>query len=232
MTGMAKRNVLHREMDRIKESFLLLGGRVESAMDQAIRSLFDKDVGLARQVIEGDEEIDQLEVDFEEDCLKVLALYQPLAVDLRFIVAVLKINNDLERVGDLAASIAEHTLFLAGHKPIIIPFDYETMAERTRWMLRTSLDSLVNMSATMAASVRAEDDKVDEINRQMYRQVAQEIRNSPDRIEALINVIGLSRCFERTADLATNIAEDVIYLVEGDIVRHEAYRVPIPNPEK
>lgn len=232
MTGMSKRTVLHREMDRLKESFLLLGGRVESAMDQAVRSLFDRDVELARRVIEGDEEIDRLEVDFEEDCLKVLALYQPVAVDLRFIVAVLKINNDLERVGDLAASIAKHTIFLVTHDPIAIPFDYETMAERTRWMLRTSLDSLVNMSAAMAAAVRVEDDEVDEINRQMYRQVAAEIRNAPERTEALINVIGLSRCFERVADLATNIAEDVIYLVEGDIVRHGIYQAPVSYSEK
>ncbi len=217
---MASDTILAREMDRLKQRFLLLGGRVEGNLRRAIDSVRNRDRELARQVIVSDEEIDELEVELEEECLKVLALHQPVASDLRLIVAILKINNDLERVGDLAANISEHTLFLADRPMIGFPFEFERMAAATQQMLRKSLDSIVNQSASTAQEVRLADDLIDDLHQQTYTAVEQLIRDRPELIECAINFVGLSRRLERVADMATNIAEDAIYLVEGEIVRH------------
>jgi len=151
-----------------------------------------------------------------------LALYQPVAIDLRFIITALKINNDLERIGDLAVNIAERAEFLAGQKPVDVPFDFDAMADKTQSMLSQSLDALVDMDCNLAYQVCAADDEVDAINRQMYDQVKQSIRNNPEQVDSLIHLLSVSRHLERVADHATNIAEDVIYMVEGKIVRHKA----------
>lgn len=218
---MSPRNtILAREITRLKQHILFLGGRVEESLRQAVRAVVDRDAELARSVIDTDVEIDRLEVELEEECLKILALHQPVAIDLRFIVAVLKINNDLERVGDLATNIAEHALFLSEHPPIPFPFDFEGMAERVQEMLRTSLDALVNHSSSKAQQVRLADDEVDRMHHATYAAVEELIRRHPDHIQSAIHLMGLSRRLERVADQATNIAEDVIYLVEGEIVRH------------
>jgi phosphate transport system protein len=158
----------------------------------------------------------------EEECLKILALHQPVAIDLRFVIAVLKINNDLERIGDLAVNIAERALFLTSQKPVDIPFDFMGMSEKTKIMLKMSLDALVNMDAKMAHDVCALDDGVDAINRRMYQQVQEGILENPEQIGSLIHCLSTSRHLERIADHATNIAEDVIYMVAGEIVRHKA----------
>jgi len=212
--------ILAREIDRLKQRILLLGGRVESSLRQAVKAVRERDTALARSVIDTDEEIDQQEVELEEECLKILALHQPVAIDLRFIVAVLKINNDLERVGDLATNIADHAIFLSERPPIAFPFDFEAMAERVQEMLRLSLDALVNQSSSAAQRVRLADDEVDRLHHETYAAVEDLIRRHPEQLESAINLIGLSRRLERVADQATNIAEDVIYLVEGEIVRH------------
>jgi phosphate transport system protein len=212
--------ILNREMDKLKQRFLLLGGRVEQSLRQAVQAARERDTDLARKVIETDDEIDTLEVELEEECLKILALHQPVAVDLRFIVAILKINNDLERVGDLAANVAEHALFLAERPPLPFPFDFEGLAERVQAMVRLSLDALVNQSAAKAQEVRLADDEVDRMHHETYGAVERLIREQPEHLASAINLLGLSRRLERVADQATNIAEDVIYLVEGEIVRH------------
>jgi len=219
---MGIKTLLAREMERLKQRFLFLGGRVEKSLSMAVQSVRDRDRDLAREVIEKDAEIDDLEVELEEECLKILALHQPVAVDLRMIVAILKINNDLERVGDLAANIAEHAIFLADKPPLGFPFDFDQMADRTQEMLRKALDSLVNESGATAQEVREADDLVDRLHERTYGAVEALIRDRPEHIECAINFIGLSRRLERVADMATNIAEDVIYLVEGEIVRHGA----------
>jgi phosphate transport system protein len=172
-------------------------------------------------VIEKDLEIDHSEVEVEEECLRILALHQPVAIDLRFIVAALKLNNDLERIGDLAVNIAERALFLSRVTPPVIPFDFNEMAQRTRDMLKQSLDALVNMDIELARRVCAEDDEVDRINREMYVHVKQAIRQHPHHLEALVHLLSVSRHLERIADHTTNIAEDVIYMIEGEIVRHK-----------
>jgi phosphate transport system protein len=209
------------ELERLKKKLLTLSAIVEESVEKAVRSISNRDVQLAKEVIENDRSIDLLEVEVEEECLKVLALHQPVAVDLRFVVAVLKINNDLERIGDLAVNIAERSSYLGQKEPIEMPFDFATMEKKTRLMLEKSIDSLIQMNLQIAREVGASDDEIDAINREMYDQVAKGIRNSPDQADRLIHCLSISRHLERIADYATNIAEDVIYMIEGQIVRHQ-----------
>ena len=156
----------------------------------------------------------------EEDCLKTLALHQPVAVDLRLIVAVLKINNDLERIGDLAVNIAKKSGRLADASAHEIPFDLAGMWEKTQSMLRDSIDALVNMDVPLAGNVCGRDDEVDAMKRDIRRTAEGIIHEDPDRVGTMLTLMAASRNLERIADLATNIAEDVIYMVEGKIVRH------------
>ena len=211
---------LQREIDKLKKEILSLGATVENSVLLAVRAIEDRDSDLAEKIIKSDIEIDRAEVDLEEDCLKILALHQPVAIDLRFIIAVLKINNDLERIGDLAVNIAERVKFLSSQPRIKIPYNLEELAEKTRWMLRSSLDSLVNLDTAMARKVCASDDEVDSINRDMYDLIKNAIREHPEHLDALIPYLSVSRYLERIADHSTNIAEDVIYMVEGVIARH------------
>jgi phosphate transport system protein len=212
---------LQHEINKIKKSILTLGAVVENRVQKAVRSIEDRDADLARAVIDGDPEIDRMEVDLEEDCLKILALHQPVAIDLRFIVSVIKINSELERIGDLAVSISERSLFLATQKPLDVPFDFTDMSENVKRMLKTSLDALVNMDSAAASRVIGEDDAIDTINRGMYQTIQQAIRKRPERVECLLHLWSVSRHLERIADHATNIAEDVIYMAQGNIVRHQ-----------
>jgi len=218
---------LKKEIDNLKKELLTLCGMVEDSLWQAVKSIKKRDVKLAEKVIDSDIEIDQMEVKVEEDCLKILALHQPVAIDLRFIITALKINNDLERIGDLAVNIAERSQFLSAQKSIDMLFDFETMAEKTQAMVKKSLDALVNIDCDLASQVCEADDEIDAINRQMYDQVKDQIKQAPENIETLIHLLSVSRHLERIADHATNIAEDVIYMVEGKIVRHktENYRL-------
>jgi len=213
---------LQREIERLKKDILRLSAVVEEGFQRAVKSLEERDGYTAQLVMESDFEIDKMEVEIEEECLKILALYQPVAVDLRFIVAVLKINNDLERIGDLAVNIAERAAFLATQERINIPFDFSGMAQKAKSMLKRSLDALMKMDALLAREVCASDDEVDDMNREMYLQVQDGIRNQPEHLESLTHVLSASRHLERIADHATNIAEDVIYMIKGEIVRHRA----------
>jgi len=211
---------LEREIDQLKREVSSLSAHVEETVGKAVRAVTERDSGLARNVIEFDPKIDLMEVELEEECLKALALHQPVAHDLRFIITVLKVNNDLERIGDLAANIAEQAAFLAASRPIEIPYDLAGMATKVREMLRRSLDALMATDAAIARSVCQADDEVDAIDREMYPEVRAAIREHPDDMEALIRLLRVSQNLERIADHATNIAEDVIYLAEGEIIRH------------
>lgn len=213
---------LVREITRVKQQILTLGAEVEDSLRHAVTSLVTRDTTLAQQVMSRDSEIDQHEVDIEEDCLKILALHQPVAIDLRFLIAVLKINNDLERIGDLAVNIAERSLSLSMMPPITPPFDLAAMANRVQGMVRKSLDALVELDVQKAHQVLAEDDLVDNAHRQMYDHVKAAIRKELERTDELIQLLAVSRYLERVADHATNIAEDVIYLVDGQIARHRS----------
>lgn len=211
---------LQREVERLKRQVLSLCAVVENSVRLAVKSVSENNRALASQVVENDIAIDQAEIDVEEECLKILALHQPVAIDLRFIVAVLKMNNDLERIGDLAVNIAERAIFLNSQMQIAIPFDFSGIAQKTQAMFRSSLDALVNMDAGLARQVCSLDDEVDSINRQMYDQVKGMIREHPEHIDSLIALLSISRYLERIADHATNIAEDVLYMIQGHIVRH------------
>ncbi len=212
---------LQRQFDRLKMQILSLGALVEESFEGAIRAVQLRDPVLSKQIIEADNRIDLMEIDVEEECLHTLALYQPVAFDLRFVVAVLKINNDLERIADLAVNIAEQASFLSQHPKIEpLPFDLSTMTRKVQWMVKSSLDALVNTDTSLAQQVRDSDDQVDEIHRQMYRSLPAELIKHPDRVEPLLHLLSVSRQLERIADHAVNIAEDVIYMAQGDILRH------------
>jgi len=175
---------------------------------------------LAQTILDMDHEIDESEVEIEEECLKILALHQPVAVDLRFLSAVIKINNDLERIGDEAVNIAERVLIISKREKLEIPFDYSLMAEKSESMLKKSLDSVVNMDLDGAVKVCISDDEVDDLQNKAYDVIKQAIKDNPDRVAYLINLLLISRHLERIADHATNIAEEVVYMIEGEIVRH------------
>lgn len=209
-----------RETEKLKRRLLTLSADVEETYLLAVRALEERDEELAKQVATSDDRIDRQEVDLEEECLKVLALHQPVANDLRFIVSVLKINNDLERIADMSVNIAERALDLMQSKPMEIPFEFAAMSQKVYSMVKKSLDSLVNLDLHEAHKVIALDDEVDALHHKSYGLVIERIRQQPDCIEALIAYLVVSRYLERIADLATNIAEDVHYLIEGDIVRH------------
>ncbi|MDX1965062.1 MAG: phosphate signaling complex protein PhoU [Pirellulales bacterium] len=212
-----------RQIQLLKQKILNEGGLVEEAIANAIAALVNRDANLAQKVINEDQIIDQMEVEVEEDCLKILALYQPVAADLRFVVAILKINNDLERIGDLAKNIAKRASYLAKRDPQDLRINLREMATKVQAMVKLSLDSLVNGSPALARQVRAEDDEVDR-HREVIRDVImREIRNSPAQVESLLKLNSVSKHLERIADMATNVAEDVIYMVEGEIVRHKLH---------
>ncbi len=213
---------LQREIENLKKKLLSLGARVEASVKDATLSIEKRNAELAQKIIDDDINIDNTEVEIEEDCLKILALHQPVAIDLRFIVAVLKINNDLERIGDLAVNIAERAVFLTGQPKINIAIDLVDMAHNAKSMLKQSLDALINHDAKLAHKVCASDDIVDGLNRQMYLKVQDAILKNPEQISSLIHLLSASRHLERIADHTTNIAEDVIYMIEGQIVRHRA----------
>ncbi len=211
---------LQREINTIKRDLLTLGGIVEEHLWKAVEAFNERDEDLAREVVKKDREIDQLEVQMEEECLKILALHQPVAVDLRLIVAVLKINNDLERIGDLGVNIARRAKFLASHPRVEAPFNLAGMARMVQAMLHDSLDAVVNMDVALARRVCEADDEIDAVHRQTYGLVREEILAHPEQLDALTHILSTSHHLERIGDLTTNIAEDVIYMVEGIIVRH------------
>lgn len=209
-----------RELEEIKKKILNLGVLVEKNVYSAVKAVLTRDRALAEVVVRSDEAIDQLEVDIEEGCLEILALHQPVARDLRFVVAVLKLNNDLERIGDLASNIAWRGEALAKLPPLQSAFDLNPMAERTKGMVRRSLEALVQSDVRLAQEVLAADDTVDGLNRKFHEEIQTRMREKPDEVERLISWLSVVKALERIADHTTNIAEDVIYMVEGDIIRH------------
>ncbi len=211
---------LQKEIDKLKKKLLSVSALVEENLRTAVQSITkysDKKLETAREV---DDKIDNLEVEVEEECLKILALHQPVATDLRFIVAVLKINNDLERASDLAVNIVKQSRHM--HKKEIkgVDFDFKEMCEKVQKMVKNSLDSLVNLNPDLARQVRESDDEVDDIHKEMYQHIEKEFKNPSSDAGYMMNLMQISRNLERIADLATNIAEDVIYMIEGKIVRH------------
>ena len=211
---------LERDLDNLQRDILALAASVEDAIHKSIRALQDRDASLARQVIAGDTAIDEEENHIEEECLKLLALHQPVARDLRRITAALKINSELERMADLAEDIAERALHLSQLTSIPMPFKLQRMTDLTTSMVRQSLDAFVNLDVRLAKLVCRLDDEVDSYNHDIIEELIEIMQQSPGMVEPGLSFFSATRHLERIADHATNIAEDVIYLVEGEIVRH------------
>ena len=211
---------LHRELDKIKKRILSLGALVEERVHLTAEAIQSRDAAISQKIIDSDWTIDEMEVEVEEECLKVLALYQPVAVDLRFLVATIKINNDLERIGDEAVNISERVVTMSKRPDPGFVFDYTTMVQNCQTMLKMSLDALVNLDVNLAFKVITLDDSVDAFLDKAYDQIKIAIKEKPDRVGYLINLLQISRHLERLADHCTNIAEEVIYLIEGEIIRH------------
>jgi phosphate transport system protein len=217
---------LQRETERLKRKILALGALVEDNLRAAFQAIEQRDPAKARRVIATDALIDQNEVDIEEECLKMLALYQPVAGDLRFIAAVIKINSELERIGDLASNIAERALQLVDEHPLTVPHDFTVMADRTGAILEKALDALVRQDAVLARVVMAADDEIDLLYVQLIEELKSSIRADLDHLDAIVLLFNVARYLERLADHATNIAEDVLYMVEGEIYRHQPTVAP------
>jgi len=212
---------LQRDLDKLKKEVLKLGNLVETAINNAILALNNREASYVDEVFKHEEIINEMEVKIEEDCLKILALHQPVAVDLRFIVVVLKVNNDLERMGDFATNIAKRARELMQLEPLsTLPEFVNDLPDLVRTMVRKSLDALVKLDIDLANEVMDMDDSVDQINRDMYSAMKQEITKNPENAEKAVNLLSCSRYMERIADLSTNIAEDVIFMVEGRVIRH------------
>ncbi len=211
---------LQRDLENLHRDLLALAASTEEAIHRAIRALQEREAGPAEEVIAGDAQIDLEENHVEEECLKILALHQPVAIDLRRIAAAMKINTDLERMADLAEDIAERALHLARLPRVSIPAGLQRMTDLTTTMVRQSLDAFVNLDARLARRVCRLDDEVDRYNDDIIRELVAMMQESPARVEAGLSLFSATRHLERIADHATNIAEDVVYLVEGTIIRH------------
>jgi len=214
---------LHRELEKIKKRILSLGALTEERVHMTADAIHNRDAAIANKIIESDWEIDEMEVEVEEECLKILALYQPVAVDLRFLIATIKINNDLERIGDEAVNISERVVTMSKRPDPGFIFDYTLMVEQAQSMLKMSLDALVNLDVDLAFKVITLDDSVDAIQKEAYDKIKEVIKEKPERVGYLVNLLQISRHLERLADHCTNIAEEVIYLIEGEIIRHAKY---------
>jgi phosphate transport system protein len=212
---------LQKEIDGLKKHLFHLSALVEENLKLAIRAVYEDDSELARTVKAKDKEIDKIEVEVEEDCLKILALHQPVAVDLRFLIAALKMNNDLERIGDLAVNIAGiQPRLKSDASPAIFGEKLNSLGEKARAMLRKSLEALMEMDPAGARVVLHSDDEVDGDYRKFIGIVRNELAGNPEGADLMVAWILAAKAIERVADLATNIAEDTIYTVEGEIVRH------------
>jgi phosphate transport system protein len=211
---------LQRETDRLKRKILALGALVEESLRLAFQAIEQRDAAKARKVIATDMLIDQNEVEIEEECLKILALYQPVAGDLRFVAAVIKINSELERIGDLAENIAKRALDLLDEFPVPAPATVSVMAERTGTILEHALDALVRQDAVTARDVLVADREIDALYRQLLEELKTILRGDQEHLDSIVLLFSVARYLERLADHATNIAEDVLYMVEGEIQRH------------
>lgn len=212
--------IFNREIDKLKKHLVCMFKMVENNYSLSVQVLSDFDSTMVARVFEAEEEIDAKRVDLQEECFKVLALHQPVAFDLRIIMATLKFNNDLERIADLAVGIADRSQALAALPKIEPPFDYQAMSGLIHSMLTKSLKALIGLDVVLAAEVLAIEKTVDIFHRKNIEQVKEEILRTPEHIDALISFLSISRYLERIADLATNLGEEVIYIVKGEQTRH------------
>ncbi len=213
------------QLEELRRNLILMGGEVERQIHRAIEALIDMDLEKARAVIAADSEIDRMEMRVEDLAVQLFALQQPVAVDLRFLIAALKINNDLERIGDHAVNIAEGAERLAQQRPFKPFIDISYMAEVAETMLKQSLDAFVNRDAALAKRVIKKDDILDEKNVSIIRELLTYMAEYPTLITYCLELISISKNLERVGDLATNICEDTIFIAEAKWVKHHATEI-------
>ena len=211
---------LRKDLERLKTRIMGVAVAVEENLRKSVKALRELSEELALDVCRTDAEIDKMEVETEEECLKILALHQPVASDLRFVITVLKINNELEHIGDMAANVAKRIPFIKRETPVEIPFGLEKMTSGTLAMLKDGIDSFLREDERLAIRVCEDDESIDAENRACYGRVKEAIAQNPRNAMAEINYLLVSKSFERIADLCTNIAEDIIYMKHSIIVRH------------
>jgi len=208
------------ELSKLREEILYMGGMIEDQIQKSIKSLVERDSKLAELIIERDHEVNRLDVDIDEICVRLLALHQPAGRDLRFITTGLKITTDLERIGDMAVNICERALEL-NQEPQLKPYiDIPRMARVAQRMIRESLDAFVREDTELALKVCKDDEEVDQLNSQIFREVVTFMIDDPHTINRAIKISSISKYLERIADHATNIAEMVIFMVKGKSIRH------------
>jgi phosphate transport system protein len=210
------------ELDQLKARLLEMGGLAEERLRTAVRALVERDNALVDNVLTGDGPVNQLHIEIDGRCVRLLALHQPMAVDLRVILSAVKINTDLERVGDLAINIAEAAVRYLPHPPVKELIDIPRMADIAHGMLRDALDAFVRRDTALAQAVLDADDALDALKNQVFRELLTYMLQDPHKIEPSIDLILISRHLERVGDHATNIAEDVIFMVSARDVRHHA----------
>jgi phosphate transport system protein len=221
---MMERHIPHfqEELEQLKVRLLEMGGLAEDRLRLAVKSLVDRDLGAVERVLAGDAAINQLHIEVDDRCFKLLALHQPMAVDLRSIVSAVKINTDLERVGDLAVNIAEASRRYLQHPPVKELIDLPRMAVIAQDMLRSALDAYVRRDTVLAQAVLDRDDELDALKTKVFRDLLTHMLRDPGTIEPSLDLILVSRHLERIGDHATNVAEDVIFMVSAKDVRHHA----------
>lgn len=211
-----------QELNKLKENLLKMAGLAEQAISNAVEALVQRNTSLAEKTIKEDEKINQMEILIDEWCLKLLALHQPMAADLRFITSAMRINIELERIGDLAVNIAERVISL-NQEPQLKPYiDIPRMAKITQAMVKDVLDAFVNGDTNLARAVCERDDQVDALNDQVFRELLTYMMADPKTITRAVHLIIVSRCLERIADHTTNIAEGVIFMVKALVIKHHA----------
>jgi phosphate transport system protein len=213
---------LTRDLETLHQHIMAMCAVVEEVVHRAVEELGRPDVNVSQEIVDRDDEVDRWDVRIEEECLKILALHQPVADNLRRVAAVMKIAWELERVADVAVNIAERAAGLAGAPEVHVPEKLNHMAQVALDMLRLSLDAFVAQDSRLARDVCGQDDIVDTLNREIIDELLLMMKRSPDLVEPALQLFSASRHVERVADHATNIAEDVVYLVEGEIIRHRA----------
>ncbi|TFH66701.1 MAG: phosphate signaling complex protein PhoU [Gemmatimonadales bacterium] len=225
------RRHFHDELKDLQATLLRMSSEAEAAVSLAVEALLARDRTKAEEVIAGDWDIDRLEMGIENQCVNLLALHQPMARDLRMLTAILKISNDLERVGDHAVNIAESTMRLAGSRMMVAVPELVEMARLTKAMLADALEAFVRQDPEAAREICSRDDQVDTLHRSVFRIVLGHMMKDPELISAGMEFTSTSRNLERIADLATNISEDVVFLVEGKTIKHHAEEHPGVDPE-
>lgn len=211
-----------KQLDELKENLLRMAGMVEEAIGNAVQSLVKRDSDLAKKTFEGEDRINGMEIEIDDKCLKLLALMQPMAVDLRFITSAMKISTDLERMGDQAVNIAERAISLNQDSQLKPYIDIPRMAEIAQAMVKDVLDAFVNGDSKLARSVCERDDLVDGLNDQVFRELITFMMSDPHTITRAVHLMIVCRCLERIADHATNIAEDVIFMLDARVIKHHA----------